>query len=314
MADESPLRKILAAATVGSMPKPKCGHVISIKSSSSPYEGFKTLVDNNILSAPVFDEKTNKYTGFLDIRDLVSFVVFVDDDQKSDVPQNLHELIMHGCKLFKVELDGVTVTYLSRRNPFHPVTTKDTLLKVCEELAKGLHRVPVVDDSGSIVNIISQSSVISFLSKHSKELKQQTNHTLGELKLGTKPVISVKQDTPAIDTFRLMDKKKISGVAVVDSTGKFVGNTSASDLKLFMKTLSLDILNRPTTEFLKIIRQESIEIKSPTISCSTKDSLETAIMKLASTKIHKLFVADDSDGYKPAAVVSLTDILQYLLK
>jgi hypothetical protein len=70
----------------------------------------KTLVDHNILSAPVFDEKTQKYTGFLDIRDLVSFVVFVDDDQKSDVPQNLNELIMHGCKLFKVELDGVTVT------------------------------------------------------------------------------------------------------------------------------------------------------------------------------------------------------------
>jgi hypothetical protein len=29
-----------------------------------------------------------------------------------------------------------------------------------------------------------------------------------------------------------MDKKGISGVAVVDSTGRFVGNTSASDLKV----------------------------------------------------------------------------------
>jgi CBS domain-containing protein len=81
-----------------------------------------------------------------------------------------------------------------------------------------------------------------------------------------------------------------------------------------MKTLSLDILNRPIVEVLKIIRQESIEIKSPTISVSYKDSLETAIGKLASTKIHKLFVADDHDGYKPEAVVSITDILRYLLK
>lgn len=67
-------------------------------------------MEHNILSAPVWDEKQMKYTGFLDIKDLVSFVVFVDDDQKSDVPQNLHELIMRGCKLFKVPLDGVTCT------------------------------------------------------------------------------------------------------------------------------------------------------------------------------------------------------------
>jgi len=313
MTEESPLRKLLASTSVSSIQTPK-GKVVVVKSSSSPYEGFKTLVDHNILSAPVYDEKTQKYTGFLDIRDLVSFVVFVDDDQKSDVPQNLNDLIMHGCKLFKVELDGVTVTYLSRRNPFYPISTSDSLLRVCEQLAKGVHRVPVVDQNGNVVNIISQSSIIQFLIQHKTEIKELTKHTLGELNMGTKPVISVKQDTPAIETFRLMDKKKISGVAVIDNNGKFVGNTSASDLKLFMKTLSLDILNRPIMEVLKIIRQESIEIKSPTISVSSKDSLEVAIGKLASTKIHKLFVADDNDGYKPQAVISITDILRYLLK
>jgi len=286
--------------------------VIVIKSTSSPYEGFKTLVDTNVLSAPVYDEKTQKYTGFLDIRDLVSFVVFVDDDQKSDVPQNLHELIMHGCKLFKMELEGVTVTYLSRRNSFHPVSTKGSLLEVCEELSKGLHRVPVVDEHGNVVNIISQSSIISFLNHH-HEVLGIAKHSIAELNLGTRPVVSVKQDTPALETFRLMDKKKISGVAVVDHAGKFVGNTSASDLKLFMKTLSLEILNKPIMEVLKTIRQESIEIKSPTISVSSKDTVDVVIGKLASTKIHKLFVADDVDGYRPIAVVSITDVLRYLL-
>jgi len=313
MAEESPVRKLLASTLVGSIPTPK-GNVVIVRSTASPYEGFKILVEHNILSAPVFDEKTQKYSGFLDIRDLVSFVVFVDDDQKSDVPQNLHELIMHGCKLFKMDLEGVTPTYLSRRNPFRPVSTTDSLLVVCTELAKGLHRVPVVDDKGNVVNIISQSSIINFLARHSKELQSQTERTLEELGLGTKPVVSVKQDTPAIETFRLMDNRKISGVAVIDIDGKFVGNTSASDLKLFMRTLSLDILNKPTMEFLKVIRQESIDIKSPTISCSRRDKLSTAIGKLASTKIHKLFIADDSDGYKPYAVLSLTDILRYLLK
>jgi len=308
---ENPLRKLLIETPISSLHSTP---VVIVKSTSSPYEGFKTLVDNNILSAPVYDEKSGRYTGFLDIRDLVSFVVFVDDDQKSDVPQNLNELIMHGCKLFKADLEGVTVTYLSRRNPFHPIPSGESLLRVCEELAKGLHRVPIVNQTGDVVNIISQSTVIHFLAQHKHEIKKATSPTLQELNIGTRPVISVRQDTPAIETFRLMDKKKISGVAVVDNFGKFIGNTSASDLKLFMKTLSLDILKKPIVEVLKIIRQESIEIKSPTISVSPKDTLETAIGKLASTKIHKLFVADDHDGYKPEVVVSITDILRYVLK
>jgi CBS domain-containing protein len=80
------------------------------------------------------------------------------------------------------------------------------------------------------------------------------------LSIGTKPVLSVNHNTSAIDTFRLMDNKKISGVAVVDDSGKLVGNTSAIDLKLFMNTLSLDLLKLPINNFLKIIRQENVMV------------------------------------------------------
>jgi len=290
------------------------GSVIIVKSTDTPLEGFKQLLEHNILSAPVYDISSQKYTGFLDMRDLVSFVVFVDDDQKSDFPSNLNELILRGSKLLKQPSDGVTCTYLSRRNPFHAVSPNDSLLVVCEMLAKGLHRVPVVDSTGKVVNIISQSSIITFLNLHLSILKHETQHTITDLNLGSKPVISVKQDTSVINTFRVMDNKKISGVAVVDAHGKFLGNTSASDLKLFIKTLNIDILNEPIMQYLKKIRQESVEIRTPTISCSSNDSLATLIGKLGATKVHKIFIADDSGGYKPDRVVSLTDILRYLVK
>jgi CBS domain-containing protein len=219
---------------------------------------------------------------------------------------------MHGSKLFKVPLDGVTVTYLSRRNALHPVSPNDSLLDICEILAKGVHRVPVMD-KGEIVNIISQSSIIQFLHKHNKELAPFTSKKIGEIKIGSKPVITVNKTTVAIDAFRLMDNKKISGLAVVDEAGRFVGNTSASDLKLFMQTLSLEILKQPVSQFLNTLRQESIDIRVPTISVGSNDTVQTAISKLAMTKIHKLFVADDGDGYKPKMVVSITDILKYLM-
>jgi len=307
------VKNLLATTAVSALHSPK-GHVVVVKSNETPYEGFKKLLENNILSAPVYDLVAKKYTGFLDMKDLISFVVFVDDDQKSNVPNNLQAIITSGCKLFKVPTEGVSCTYLSRRNSFHPVSKSDSLLDVCKILAKGLHRVPVVDDNGEVVDIISQSSIISFLHKHASQTKHETVLTIKELHIGTNAVISATADTKAIDVFRLMDNKKISGVAVVDEEGKLIGNTSGSDLKLFIKTLSVDILQEPITQFLKKIRQESVEIRSPTISCSSRDTLSMLIGKLASTKVHKIFVADDSSGYKPLAVVSITDILRYFMK
>jgi hypothetical protein len=68
------------------------------------------LIASGVLSAPVLDLVTNKYTGFLDVRDLVSFSVYVYEDQTSDIPNNLQDILIHGSKLYKIPTDGVTVT------------------------------------------------------------------------------------------------------------------------------------------------------------------------------------------------------------
>jgi len=304
-------RKLLSSHKVSDLPK---RDVVVVKSTESPYEGFKKLIQHNILSAPVFDVVKKQFTGFLDMRDLVSFVVFIHDDQVSAVPNNLQDILLHGCKLFKQPQDGVTSTYLSRRNPFRSVSGKNTLFDVAEILAEGVHRVPVVDEKGDVVNIISQTSLITYFQKNHKELSHTTHKMISELNIGSKPVLCVNQNTKAIEAFRLMDNKKISGVAVVDDTGRFVGNTSASDLKLFISSPSLELLHQPITSFLNAIRQESIDIRSPTISCSSHDTLEIVIGKLASTKIHRIFIADDNNGYRPTIVLSITDILRYAIK
>lgn len=77
-----------------------------IESSDLPQK----LVQNNILSAPVWSEDTKQYTGFMDMKDLVSFVVYVDDDQNSSAPNNLEDIVTTGLKSFAVPVDGVTVT------------------------------------------------------------------------------------------------------------------------------------------------------------------------------------------------------------
>ena len=52
---------------------------------------------------------------------------------------------------------------------------------------------------------------------------------------------------------------------------------------------------------------------APTITCKSTDSLALAIGKLSSTKVHRLFIADDETGYKPIACLSITDVLKFVV-
>jgi hypothetical protein len=73
------LKELLKTNTVESFILPK-GKVIVLESTELVVHGFQKLLDNHILSAPVIDVKENKYIGFLDIRDLISFCVFIHDN------------------------------------------------------------------------------------------------------------------------------------------------------------------------------------------------------------------------------------------
>jgi len=305
-------QEFLTSIKVTDLPNTK-SDVITISSTETPLQGFQKLVQNNILSAPVWCAESKEYTGFLDMKDLVSFVIYIDDDQNSLAPNNLEDIVASGLKSYKVPVDGVTVTYLSRRRPFYSVGTSDNLLRVIQLLSKGAHRVAVVDDKGLIVKIVSQSTVMQFLSKNIAHLGSVTHKTLDELKLGTSPVLTVQHSDTAASVFRLLEKKNKSSVAVVDGEGRLVGNTSSSDIKLFVRTPTLEVLKLPIIDFLKGIRNSvEIDIHAPVISIESHDSFSMLIQKLASTKVHKIFVANDARGYKPERVISITDVVRQL--
>uniref|UniRef100_A0A6B2LAX9 CBS domain-containing protein n=1 Tax=Arcella intermedia TaxID=1963864 RepID=A0A6B2LAX9_9EUKA len=281
------------------------------------YDGFLTILHSNVLSAPVWDASVNKYIGFLDIRDLVSFVVFVYDEQMVQDNSRLEDLIVHGVGQFKVKTtDGVTVSYLSRRHKFVTVHESDSLLSVTKLLADAqVHRVPVVDDAGKVINVISQSSIIGLLADKCAEggTMHDADQALSSFPhLGNAPVLSVLKTESVINTFRLLEKRNLSGIALVDEKGKLVGTTTGKDLGLFLKNPTLAALNRPIFEHLQHIRSELIESKTPCISVEEKDKLSRAVSLLAATRVHRVFVVDNDENYKPIRIISITDIFKFL--
>lgn len=280
-----------------------------------PFSSIQALIKNKIQSAPVYDEATNSYIGFLDVRDLVSFVRFVFDEQKVVDNNTLKDIIFHGVHMFKAPTtEGVTVSYLARRNKFAPLTKDATLYDAVELLSRGLHRVPILSAEGKLINIVSQSTIVSYLDKHLEKLKDLASMTIEATGLGTKPVQSVPQTASVIDTLRLMDSKGLSGVAITADHGKLVGITTGKDLGFFIDNPSLATLSAPVFQFLAAIREQVIDIRVPTIAVFPEDTLGRAIAVLAATRVHRIFVVDNETDYKPLAAISITDILRFLFK
>eukprot|EP01103_Thecamoeba_quadrilineata_P013726 TRINITY_DN3899_c0_g1_i1.p1 TRINITY_DN3899_c0_g1~~TRINITY_DN3899_c0_g1_i1.p1 ORF type:complete len:329 (-),score=46.81 TRINITY_DN3899_c0_g1_i1:115-1077(-) len=297
---------LLKSASVDAIP---LRSVITINSSETPIRGFEILLQNNIMSAPVFDEATKKYVGFLDVRDLISYTVFAYQNHNTvayTIPKG---------PFYTTILENVTVTYLARRNPFHPVSVSSSLYEVALELARGAHRVPVTDAQGNVVSIVSQSNLIQLFNKHVNGLlKQDTNVKISEATIGSSPVISVSHDTPAINTFKLMDDTHHSSLAIVDGEGRLVGNISGRDLKLFIESdCSYDLLKLPIVTFLSQLRNQEIDIRIPVMSVNINETLGLLIGKLAATRVHRLYVVNSSEDYSPVRVISLTDVLKYIL-
>lgn len=50
--------------------------LIEVTTRTEPADAFATLIEHDILSAPVWDEEKKEYTGFIDMRDIISSVVY----------------------------------------------------------------------------------------------------------------------------------------------------------------------------------------------------------------------------------------------
>lgn len=297
--------------------------MIVIDSAIGLQAAFSTLVQNNILSAPV--SEGGKFIGFLDIRDLVSFVLFASREHAKQKALSLDELMskegffqphpalmIEQTKMYDNPLQAITVSYLCRRNRFEAVTTQDKLIRVLELLStKELHRVPVQDGEGRVVAVISQSNIIDFVSHILAKEPNALQQSIADLKLGHSPVYSALGTAPAALAFDLMDKKQVFGLAVVDAHGALVGNISASDIKLFLQSPHFGLLTEPCLEFLTAIRRRELRTRVPAAVVSPSAPLSSVVNKLSATRMHRLFVCDDA--HRPTHVITHTDVLAALL-
>lgn len=266
------------------------------------------MTKHNILCAPVLDPKSNQYVGLIDMLDLVTFVVDIYKQvEKEGEETDFFSLLESGERF--VTQDIKTIADISHRNPFIPVNESDTLLTVVKLAGeKGLHRVPVLNAEGKVVNFLTQSALVDFLAKNVSKLGDVVDKTVGEMLLGCKPVLKVNINSTAIEAFKLMAEKKVSAVAIVDDENHLISNVSARDIRTIASDHRvISGLFTPIRNFLHSVYADRIMETSPAIGCTVKDTLGTVLLKLSVSKVHRVYVVDHS--HVVIGVISLSDIL-----
>lgn len=290
----------------------RCKDIHSLTASNTVKDAFELLASKKLLSVPVKCEEEEGWDGFVDVMDLVTFVLKTltgeQDDEKfqwAAYPTTEAELKEKQHMFDDTKLSSVIdASYV---DPFCPISEFGNLMQAVEEvLGKGIHRAPVVDDRGQLVGLLSQSDIVRELNANRLKIGGLLEVSLRALRLGCDgEVITMSHTAKAIHAFFLMQYHKVSAVCVVASNGEIIANVSASDIR-GLRQDRLHLLLQPVLVFLL---QQTGLIRRP-LTCAPDVSLGHVLSTMAREAVHRVWVVDDEETTMmcPKGVVSVGDI------
>lgn len=124
---------------------------------------------------------------------------------------------------------------------------------------RAVNVVPVIDDEGTLVNVVSAKALIRFLHMVQEFAPPIATWLRRPARgMATTPVICVDSDCPAFWAFRTISDRGVEGLGVLDpQTGLLKHNISASDVRRYLVKPSPDTLKLPVQDFLSIYKEEA---------------------------------------------------------
>lgn len=293
--------------------------VVEIDCNTKPIDAAQILWELNIIGVPVWDAEKNKYCGFFDMRDILSAVIETTRRlEEHGAYDKYNEVMVQSLSEMKHDQEEslpYTLSYLVTRNIVHTFKPTTPLVKLCEALSQAkCSRVLICVKEGThCVNMISRSSLVSFLSEHVSpdELMETMDQAGLEFR---KPVVSVRDSVSAFEAFELIDSKGLYGIAVVDEEGALLGNTSARDIKHAALDKGRAAMDIDILSYLSGVRREasSKTTRYPTCHVREDSTVGHVLNLLAKTGYHRVFVVDQY--LRPIGVVSDSDILGFVIE
>jgi len=272
--------------------------IISIHAKESVATALERLTEANILSMPVWDDEKHHYKGMVDMEDLVALCM--------DTLNHEPDLQRAGHKFEHMPVSKAL--NFSTSDVYMPTEKDVSLYYLIEVLTRGIHRVPVVVETGGpVINIISQSSVVQFLAGHLDVLSHCGEQTWTNLKLSHEKPYTIDKHAKASEGFAIITQHQIEAIAIVDKHSKFCGSLSISDLR----GLSYHLFERLNLPVLRFVKAQAHQNLDRLLTASADLTLTEAIKTLSEHNAHRIWILDEEQ--KPIGMFSLTDVMKAIL-
>nr|KYP57413.1 SNF1-related protein kinase regulatory subunit gamma 1 [Cajanus cajan] len=211
--------------------------------------------------------------------------------------------------------------------PFLALEKSNSFLTMLLLLSKyKMKSVPVLDlGSGRIDNIITQSAVIHMLAECAglHWFESWGTKKLSEVGLPLvkgNHIIKVYEDEPVLQAFKIMRKKRVGGVPVIErDSQRTVGNISLRDVQFLLNAPEIYHDYRAITvkDFLTAVRSHLEEntkahpMLTEFVTCKEDCTIKELIQLLDQEKIHRVYVVDDEGDLQ--GLITLRDIISRLV-
>jgi len=293
--------------------------VVTVSPNQTTQDVLSLMSMHHISSVPVVDEDHRTLLGFVDVLDILAFLVNTSSKPLTDVgvgesrSLTTDDLLMIHKKTNDFKMAQVVeLIDISKRNPFRTFKDETLLSEVVQTFKQGIHRVAITNTHGHLIGVFSQLDFINWITQNQNMLPQfKGDYELARATYKTDTVVSVPYTTSTIDAFIYMHRNNLSSLAILGHNGQLTGTLSASDIKFDMER-DLRLLLRPVQEYINIIHTESKKQPDFLVCCKPTTKILEALETVSKNHVHRIFVCDDQG--KPSSVMSLTDMIQEATK
>ncbi|RFU24335.1 hypothetical protein B7463_g12005, partial [Scytalidium lignicola] len=262
------------------------------------------LLQNGIVSAPLWDSHTSTFAGLLTTSDYINVIQYYW--QNPDALNQIDQFRLSSLREIEKAIGVLPLETLSV-NPERP------LYEACRQMLKTrARRIPLVDIDDetkreSVVSVITQYRILKFIAVNVNET-EMLKKPVSEIGLGTyQNLQTATMDTTVIEVIHSMVKYNISSVPIVDEVGRVLNVFEAVDVIAVIKGGQYDELSTSVGDALSKRSDDFAGI----YTCSEDDRLDSIFDTIRKSRVHRLVVIDEDNRLK--GVISLSDILQYVL-
>lgn len=285
------------------------------------------LIQNSIVSAPLWDSHNSAFAGLLTSTDFINVIQYY-----CQYPDRLHDIDqfrLSGLRGASSPTQCIRSRYMLLTLPPPPDIEKaigaqpletisvhpmKPLYEACLEMLKTrARRIPLVDvddETGRemVVSVITQYRILKFIAVNNEHNTVMLKKSVREIGLGTYTNLqTAHMDDSVLDVIHVMVEHNISAVPIVDANNRVLNVFEAVDVIPCIKGGVYDDLSSSIGEALSKRAEDFPGI----YTCGEDDRLDSIFDTVRKSRVHRLIVIDDDSRLR--GMISLSDILKYVL-